>query len=302
MWIFAFVFTMPLWACQCHHTETLTIAQKQEASPTRIEVINGYTVKTEEIEIDGNKNYRTTILQNAKELFSDTSPHMCWFPDKIGDLGRSYPTPLDLSGDKSFQHVIMITHSGVAHCCYKYHIFKLGENFEHEKLSHHGNGGVDFRSVLGGPYMGYGHDETFLYYKNFSYANSVAPDIVLTFKEGHFVLDQQAMKRVLSEEDCQEQLTNILKLIDTKVAEKEERHLDHRLLQWVLELIYSGNARFAWKAFESIQQKYPLFLSGNTEEKKVADWNSEKQDLVNKMKESPYYQDILEINGGTLSG
>lgn len=286
-----------LFACECSSPTSPTQMPSQKSEQT----VKGYIIKHEAVEIDGNKQHLIIITKDGATLFSHTSMHISWLPQKVGESGRSEPKLLDLAGDKSFEYLILNTHSGGAHCCNEYHIFKLGESFEHECIKHHGNGGVDFQSILGQAYVGHARDETFLYYKNFCYANSAGPDIVLTFKEGHFVLDKQAMKRDIPEKDFQAMLQNIKKIVDEMLARKESQgHIDYVLLSWILELIYTGNEAHAWKAFEDFQKQYPLFLSGTDKSHKVVDWAKEKSDLIETIKKSPYYSEILELNQGKI--
>lgn len=274
--------------------------------------LKGFVIVREQVEADlpedkeladvveKHDEWRVTISKEGKELFSVKERQAAWAPF-AGELdGNDVPVLLDLKGDQDFSYIILMTHSGGAHCCNTYYIFKLGEKLEYQAIQNHPNEGVKFISQKDVPYRAEASDETFLYFKNFCYANSARPSLMFIFRDECFVLDREAMKRDISEDNYRKMSKDNFDKIDECVKKNDCAELDRVLLDQILGLVYSGNAKRAWYAFDQLAKKYPLFLSGNSAEKQVKNWAEAKEELINQLKKSPYYTDILAINDGVI--
>jgi len=195
--------------------------------------------------------------------------------------GRNYLILMgpDITGD-SIPDLVISEWSLGAHCCYTFHIFEIGDTFRHVQSIEAGSSeSAYFANLDGSPgYEFVMNDWTFAYWYT-SFAESPAPQVVLTFNGTSYVFAREFMKKdPASETRLREAAESIREMDDWRMG-VPPREL------WVqmIDLIYSGNMTQAFKLFD-------LAWPGN-----VGGKDDMLLDFKARLKESPFYQEILSI-------
>ncbi len=205
---------------------------------------------------------------------------------RIGDINgdkkynASIPVGKDITG-RGIPDLVVSEWTGGAHCCFNYYVFELGERFQQiaklevrdADLSHFedldNDGKLEFVT----------NDFTFAYW-NSSFAESPAPEVILSFREGTYKLVVRLMSKPVPE-------GNVLKEKAKQVREDrswKEGNPPVELWKTMLDLIYTGNADAAWKLLD---KSWPKNIPGK--KKFIADFKAQ-------LKTSPYYVGIMEMN------
>ena len=188
------------------------------------------------------------IFQSGNTVFTETGNAYSLegeidFP-KIGD---------DITGDEVPD--LVVSHwSGGAHCCYDVLIFSIGEAFRLIQRIEGGHGSVHFKDLDkdGIPELVV-FDWNFAYW-NASFASSPAPQVILRYQDGKYVVDRELMKKPLES-------------IKSPVADEEFRKsecdagnawkkdgycLSSDVWGHMLDLIYAGHAEAAWRYLDEV--------------------------------------------------
>lgn len=251
---------------------------------------NNYYIKLEPLE-NSLVYSKLSIINNSKELFSE---------EGVINLskGDNLETINDLN-DINYPILIVDSYSGGAHCCYTVSFLNLENNFSilgefngvHsavtiQKLENN----LGFKITL--------RDWNYAY-RWTSFASSHAPEVVLYYvKNKQSVAIEEMRKRGLTNQELQNLINNIKSRDysnfkyaynnDTQKLSFQEAQVHDmyfgKLLEAVLDLIYSGNASQARKVIDmtwpSSKESKKMFL----------------RDLKQAIQESNYYNDLVILN------
>jgi len=187
----------------------------------------------------------------------------------------------------NYQDVYQETYTGGAHCCFRYKAFiQTGEKSIIEVPIKEQNHALWPKDVNGdGIYELVGYDSTFDYW-NASYADSQAPEIILSFNPAKksFDLNVDLMKKPAPSQG------DLIKKIEEIRSNKEMSDRGNiegfpsPMWGYMLDLIYSGNEKSAW---EFLDLAWP---------KNGQDKNDFKKEFQNQLEKSPYYEEIKKLN------
>jgi hypothetical protein len=183
----------------------------------------------------------------------------------------------DITG-RGVPNLVVSEYTGGAHCCLSFHIFEIGKEFrkigvldaKHSDLAHFeersGEKGLVFVA----------NDWAFAYW-NASFAQSPAPEVILRFSDGRYRLAVDLMRKPAPPyETVEEQIRQV----HADKAWKEDGRPPVKLWEFMLYLIYTGNATAAWQFFE---KAWVPGVPGKTE------FLAEFRSQLNK---SQYWQDL----------
>lgn len=227
---------------------------------------------------------RVVVFRKGKTVFrmQGEPPGKFRIGDINGDKARNAAIPAgrDITG-RGIPNLVISEWTGGAHCCYSYYVFEMGDTFRqiakldisHADLSHFedldNNGMMKFVTA----------DFTFAYWKT-SFADSPAPDVILTFRDRLYRLDARHMHKPPPAEQV------LFEMAEQVRTDEAWRNRDQPSGLWriMLDLIYSGNADSAWKFFdkawpENVQGKDQFF-----------------EEFKAQLKTSPYWVEIRRMN------
>lgn len=158
----------------------------------------------------------------------------------------------DITGD-GIPELIIGVWSGGAHCCFSTIIFSLGEEFKKIAEIDGGDTSFDFKNFEGdGIYELVGRDWTFAYWKT-SFVNSPAPQIILRYMNGKYIIASDLMrKQSPSQKEIEANLAEIKEKfarpggsIRPDPTESLDDEVPPELWGDMLDLIYTGNGKTA---------------------------------------------------------
>jgi hypothetical protein len=154
----------------------------------------------------------------------------------------------DITGD-GIPELIIGVWSGGAHCCFSVIIFSLGEELKKIAEIEGGDSSLEFKDFEGdGIYEIVGRDWTFAYWET-SFSNSPAPQIVLRYLHGKYVLATDLMKKnPPGKKEIEAKIEEINHAFTKSAAFDDEAPPE--LWQYMLDLIYSGNGKIALTFFD----------------------------------------------------
>ena len=154
----------------------------------------------------------------------------------------------DITGD-GIPELIIGVWSGGAHCCFSVIIFSLGEELKKIAEIEGGDSSLEFKDFEGdGLYEVVGRDWTFAYWET-SFANSPAPQVVLRYLHGKYVLATDLMKKNSpGKKEIDAKIDEISHAFAKSAASDDE--VPPELWQYMLDLIYSGNGKIALTFFD----------------------------------------------------
>jgi hypothetical protein len=196
------------------------------------------------------------------------------------------PTGTDVTG-QGRPELVIGEWTGGAHCCFLFHIFELGperlrkatmidaqhsDRSRFEDVAHDGH--LEFLT----------NDWTFAYWHT-GFMQSPAPDVILRFRDGKFRLALELMRKPAPDDkDLAQHAKKIAANWDAPEPGPPPEYWEE-----ILDLIYAGNAQRAWKFAD---ESWPRDKAG-------------KQDFMKQFKkklmQSPYWEDLKELNGGSLN-
>lgn len=278
-----------------HNLETgvtvCKISKEEEARKVQAVMYNNYCIKYGLNEYDSLVYNNLSITKDAKSLFNDDFI--------IGMASGQNLQPVYNISDIKDPILIVDGHTGGAHCCYNTLILELGEKFSTLAEFHGGDSPVNIQKLENTPEFkitlrdwAYKHLWT-------SLASSYAPKVILDYTEEKTLFAKEEMRK---NELLNEKLQNLVNKINSynysnfKYAYKDNiQDLSNqeaqanelyfgKLLEPLLDLIYSGHAR---QARELIENTWP----SNASSKKMF-----MHDLVQAIKNSAYYNDLVIVN------
>ena len=154
----------------------------------------------------------------------------------------------DITGD-GIPELIIGVWSGGAHCCFSVIIFSLGEELKKIAEIEGGDSSLEFKDFEeDGLYEVVGSDWTFAYWET-SFANSPAPQVVLRYLHGKYVLATDLMKKNSpGKKEIKAKIDEISHAFARSAAFDDE--VPPELWQYMLDLIYSGNGKIALTFFD----------------------------------------------------
>ncbi|MBI4824863.1 MAG: hypothetical protein HY807_00370 [Nitrospirae bacterium] len=208
---------------------------------------NNYTFKIF-IDDEDEKGY-LEIIQNEKTVFKQDGYKFRFDHVYTDDVMKKFGVIVigkDITG-RGEPNLVINEWSGGAHCCYTFHVFEIGQKFKKIATLDAGHNGLShFEDLRGDKKLVFvTNDWTFAYW-NTSFAGSPAPDIILEFKNGKYILATDLM---LKQPPTQETLADKVKMIRENYSWKNGNP-PVELWSYMLELIYSGNANVAWQFFD----------------------------------------------------
>lgn len=199
---------------------------------------------------------------------------------KVGD---------DLTGD-GIPELLVSEWSGGTHCCYTFHLFRMGERFSHiqdialldaDEATFVRRPGVKGLVLVTNDYS------AFAYFPE-GFAGSPAGRVFLSFQGDKFQPDARLMK---SNPPTDTEITKCAGLFKPSRAWKEKANAGQPMGMWyyATDLIYTGNARQAWKFLDAA-------WGGSAAEKKkyVGDYQQ-------RFTKSVYYQELLQLQQTPLT-
>lgn len=233
--------------------------------------------------------YQNTVFKRCVPDVEVKQISMAGPPKNNGEIDWSQPFEFFTANfsDDNFPDVYQETYTGGAHCCFKYKAFvQTGEKSIIEvpiKEQNHAlwpkdvnNDGIDELA---------GYDSTFDYW-NASYADSQAPEIILSFNPGKksFDLNTSLMKKPApSQEELREKFEEIESDKDMNSRGNIEG-FPSPMWGYILDLIYSGNEKSAWEFFDLA---WPKSKQGKDDFQK---------EFQNQLEKSPYSEEIKKLN------
>jgi hypothetical protein len=245
---------------------------------------NNYTVKTFFNSEDG-KGY-LEIIQNGKTVFKQDGFKfrigLIYTDDEFKKKGFNSLIAIgkDITG-KGEPDLVVSEWSGGAHCCFIFNVFEIGKKFKKiATLDAADSDQAHFEDIRGNKKLVFvANDWTFAYW-NACFAGSPAPDIILEFKDDKYVLANDLMRKP---SPTQKALNDKIIIIRKNDSWKEGEP-PAELWGYMLDLIYSGNAKVAWQFFDK------AWLPG------VAGKKEFMQSFQTQLEKSPYWTQIKKMN------
>ena len=162
--------------------------------------------------------------------------------DYVPQSGEPIETK-DITGD-GMPELIIGVWSGGAHCCFSIIIFSLGEELKKIAEIEGGDSSFEFKDFEeDGIYELVGRDWTFAYWET-SFAHSPAPQIVLRYLHGKYVLATDLMKnKPPGEKEIAAKIDELSHAFTRSATFDDE--VPPELWEYMLDLIYSGNGKIA---------------------------------------------------------
>ncbi len=173
--------------------------------------------------------------------------------------------------------------TGGAHCCFLFHIFEIGNRFRHiQTINAVHSGLADFANLDEDPALEFQMvDWTFAYWRT-SFAASPAPAVILKYQGQQYEMASDLMRKTSLSFDQFIQLADEIK----SSSEWESKQPPVRLWAEMLDLIYTGRMDQAW---DLVDASWPKAIDGKEQFVK---------DLQAKLRQSPFWKDVQELNRG----
>lgn len=233
-----------------------------------------------EILKDGNRVYAGSGYSFAIGYFlaQDQSPDSVKL--KVGD---------DFTGE-GVPELLISEWSGGAHCCYTFHLFRLGDAFSHiqdiplldaDESAFVRRPGIKSLVLVSNDYSAFGY-----FPKNF--AESPAGRVFLSFQDGKFRPDARLMK---ANAPTDAEIAKCAGLFKPSLAWKQESNAGQPLGMWyyATDLLYSGNADAAWEFLDA------AWGGSAADKKRYLD------DYRRRFRKSTYYQDLMRLQQAPVS-
>jgi len=195
------------------------------------------------------------------------------------------PIGTDVTG-RGRPNLVVGEWTGGAHCCFIFYILELGAKKVRpiETIDAEDGGQSHFEDIDHDGHMEFvGNDWNFDYWHT-SFAQSPAPDVLLRFRDGKFRLALDLMQKTPpSPEQLSKRATEVRG--DFK---RENPEPSPQLWCEMLDLIYSGNAKLAWKFLDL------AWPPGRPGKKKF------RKEFRKRLTKSKYWGDLKDLNGGSI--
>ena len=215
------------------------------------------------------------IIKDKQQVYTATG-----WDFLIASIGEYYPgnsariLSKDITGD-GVANLVVQEFTGRAHPVI-FRVFSLGEEFRHIATIETQLGGrfCDFDND--GVFELLTHDFSYRFLGGWSHTLSPAPEVILAYKNGEYLLANELMKKPVPSEKEFESIVEELKASDTWTESGGPSHF----YQVLLDLTYSGNEETAWKVFNAT---WPVDRPDKEET---------KQYLMRVMQKSLYYSSV----------
>lgn len=249
--------------------------------PDEEQFFQGYVVKT----YSGLDNGlgRFEVYKNGKLIYQKSGYHFyIGLADRDNEKGNKLVAMgRDLTG-KGIPNLLISEWTGGAHCCFSFYLFEIGSEFRAvAKIDARHGGLAYFKDLDGDKKLEFvGNDFTFAYvYTDF--ADSPAPTIILRFQGDHYVLAADLMRKPAPPASEIES-----KVQEIRKAESWQRKSPPaNLWAWIIELIYTGQAKLAWRVYD---EAWPETVPGK---------GDSLNDFQSHLSQSPYWPQIKKLNG-----
>jgi hypothetical protein len=228
------------------------------------------------------------ILKSSKQVYFHEG-----FKFKIGNIifDRENRTNTWLKIGQSITrdkqpNLVVSEWTGGAHCCFIFYIFQIGDRFKMiDTINTEHGGDSDFKDLRhDGDVELVTHDWTFAYW-NASFAQSPAPAVILRCEKGKYRPDLEMMRKAAP---TAAELDRMAEGFRQKFKESANSEADNpwsmppELWGKMLELIYTGNAKSAWKLLDL---SWPAEKSGK---------NVFLSEFVKQLSTSPYCNTLFQ--------
>jgi hypothetical protein len=228
-------------------------------------------------DVIGSNGYR--IYKDAEQVFAaDPAGFDIISVSKGKQLRPNEPTVTDITGD-GIPDLIIEEYPRNPGCCFGYSIFSLGTKFR--QISHLSGlaTSLTFQDVnRDGIYEIVGEDWSFL-------SHYASPQIVFGYRNGEYQMATTLMRKAPP-------TPLVLAARSRKLAAivpPPGSAVPYELYEYMLELVYGGNAQSAWQALERV---WPKGKPGKAEF---------RQDFLSELEKSPFWPQIRRMNGNALS-
>lgn len=242
----------------------------------------------------------TFPLSSSSASKSQSHSRFRRYPDEIrGESATRMDTPfVDITGDGT-KDVVVASYTGGAHCCYEYDVYSLkrrARKYDHIDGAH---SLVEFVDLNGdGEFEALAHDWTFAYWQA-CFAASPAPLVILSPTRRGYGLNVPLMKlpppskselEALVEE-CGVEFNEIDKNTNTNLTPV---CVSSDVWSTMLDLIYTGNSKFAWKFLDLYWANGPIGEAADS----VCDLSKTefRKKFLDQLSCSPYWKELKALN------
>ena len=196
---------------------------------------------------------------------------------------------MDITGEK-IPELLISEWSGGAHCCYTFHLFRLGDAFSHIQdipLLDADESAFVRRPGVKSLVLASFDFSAFAYFPK-DFADSPAGRVFLSFQDGKFRPDARLMK---ANAPTDAEIAKCAGLFKPSLAWKQESNASQPMGMWyyATDLIYTGNAARAWKFLDA------AWGGSAADKKKYLD------DYRRRFRKSAYYQDLMRLQQASVS-
>ena len=187
----------------------------------------------------------------------------------------------DTTGD-GIPNLVVVGYSGGAHCCFKIHLFEIGEKFRHLQDLDLRYGGTSFRNLDKDAALEIVTTDWSYAYAWYSFPGSPSPRVLLKWDGKRYSPAPELMRKAGPAQD------DLMKMAKTFQAsdEWEEKTPPYLLTREIMDLIYTGNMEAARKLYD---RSWP---------KKVAGKKEFAEDMDQQLKASQFWPAIRQLNHG----
>ncbi len=273
-------------------------APAKQAAPTEVPSASGDELHEVDERVFGDYLFRLThvlddrgsrgwldVFQNGRKVHTLSGHRLAFghvYSDEPGLDNEIIAVGKDVTGD-GIPNLVVSEWTGEARCCFKFHIYELGRIFREVAVIDAGHGDFShFANLDGGGSLEFvTADWTFWSWRTGS-AESPAPQVILSYSDGAYVLNKNLMRKLRpAQETFQAEARKVRS--DPAWSRKEQ---PPALWDYMLRLIYGGNGALAR---EFLDKAWPMGIPGKEEF---------YQDFRGTLARSPYYQALLDLNGG----
>ena len=207
------------------------------------------------------------MLKNGQRIYTQTGHSFSvGYPFEDDQSPDSFPVPIgtDLTGEGE-PDLLLAEYSGGAHCCFTFHIFRIGKTFgkvqsiplfdadESDFVQRPGQKGLILDSA----------DYSAFAYFPFGFAGSPAGRVLLSFQKGEFKLD---LKRMKANPPTQAEFDDCWKRFRASPDwKKQDQPQPMGMWYYATDLIYTGNGPIGWnfidQAWGSTRDQYRKYLA-----------------------------------------
>lgn len=246
------------------------------------------------------------ITNSASKNGKQNSRFRRYSNDVIGSTVKRMKTPfVDITGD-GVSDVVVAGYSGGIHCCYQYDVYSLKPPARKYDQIDGAHSPIQFVDIDGdGKFEAIGNDWTFAYWET-CFADSPAPLVILSPTERGYELNVPLMKLrppsknelIALVEECGGEVNEDREQVKaTGIMYHDQPSLAVRPAVWstMLDLIYTGNSKFAWKFLDMYWPDGENASYGFDGEKDLSK-SQFKKEFLDQLSSSPYWKELKALN------